>query len=81
MEEKVITINGKVIELKELKYKDVTSFGDLAKDESAKKLMLISTNLTEEEYDNLTMSEGIELMKGINELNGLTDSDFQNPIK
>ena len=79
MEEKEITINGKAFKVKELKYKDVTSFGELSKEESAKKLMLISTNLTEEEYDNLTMSDGLELMKEINELNGLVD--FQNPIK
>ena len=79
MKEREITINGKIVKLKEIKYKDATSFVDLTKEESAKKLMLISTDLTEDDYENLTMSDGTELMKEINELNGLVD--FPNPIK
>lgn len=79
MEEKEITINGKVIKIKEIKYKDAAKFGDMEKNEAAKQLMLLSTTLTEEEYENLTMREGIILQKEITELNGLTD--FQNPTK
>ena len=79
MEEKEITINGKVFKIKEIKYKDVTKFADMEKDEAAKQLLLLSTNLTEEEYENLTMREGVLLQKEITELNGLTD--FQEPVK
>ena len=79
MEEKEITINGKVIKLKEIKYKDATAFGELSKEESAKKLMLLSTDLTDEEYENLSMKNGMDIQKEINELNGLVD--FQEPIK
>ena len=79
MEEKEIIINGKVFVVKEIKYKDAAKFGDMEKDEAAKQLMLLSTNLTSEEYENLTRREGIILQKEITELNGLTD--FQNPTK
>ena len=79
MEEKEITINGKVFKIKEIKYKDAASFGELSKEDSAKKLILLSTNLTEEEYEILSMKDGMEIQKEINELNGLTD--FQNPTK
>ncbi len=79
MKEIEITVNGKVFKMKELKYKDVTSFGELSKEESAKQLMLLSTNLTDEEYENLTMSDGVKLMNEINELNGIVD--FQNPAE
>ncbi len=41
MEEKEITINGKVFVVKEIKYKDAAKFGDMEKKEGAKKLMLL----------------------------------------
>ena len=60
MKEIEITVNGKVFKMKELKYKDVTSFGELSKEESDKQLMLLYTKLTDEEYANLTMSDSVK---------------------
>jgi len=38
---------------------------------------MLSCDMTDEEYDNLSMKEGIALQKVINKLNGL--DDFQVP--
>jgi len=71
--EKEITINEKTYCIKEIKYKELTSMGDLSKEESAKKLMMLSAGITEEEYDNLSLQVGIKIQKVVNEINGLTD--------
>lgn len=77
--EKKIEISGKEYTLKELKYNIIASLGDLSKEESAKKLMIMSTDMTDEEYNDLTLMEGITLQNEINKLNGLTE-DFQKPL-
>ena len=77
--EKKITIGTREFILKELKYKVIASLADISKEESAKKLMILSTDMSDEEYDNLSLKEGITLQKEINELNGLGE-DFQKPL-
>ena len=77
MKTKEIEVNDKKFTVTEIKYKDLTSFADLEKGDAAKKIMLVSTGMTEDEYDNLSVKEGIMVQKEINELNGL--EDFQNP--
>jgi len=77
MNTKEIEVNGKKFTISEIKYRELTSFADLEKGEAAKKIMLVSTGMTEEDYDNLSIKEGIFVQKEINELNGL--DDFQNP--
>ena len=77
MKTKEIEIEDKKFIINEIKYKELTSFADLEKGEAAKKIILISTGMTEEEYDNLSVKEGVALQKEINELNGL--EDFQTP--
>jgi len=77
MKTKEIEVNDRKFTISEIKYKELTSFADLEKGEAAKKIMLVSTGMTEEEYDNLSVKEGIVIQKEINELNGL--EDFQNP--
>ena len=77
MKTKEIEIEDKKFIINEIKYKELTSFADLEKGEAAKKIILISTGMTKEEYDNLSVKEGIIIQKEINELNGL--EDFQNP--
>ena len=79
MKEKKVQVGDKEFTVKELLYKDVTSLTDLDKSEAAKKMLIASTGLTEEEYDNLTMSDGIKLQKVVNDINGL--SDFQEPLQ
>lgn len=76
MEEK-IKVGEKEYTIKELKYKDVASMKDLSQGDAAKKLLMLSCDMTDEEYDNLSMKEGIALQKVINKLNGL--DDFQVP--
>ena len=75
--EKQVTVNEKTYTVKEIKYKDLASLGDAPKEEVAKKMMILSAGLSDEEYDDLPMKAGISLQKAINELNGL--EDFQNP--
>ena len=77
MNTKEIEVNGKKFTISEIKYRELTSFANLEKGEAAKKIMLVSTGMTEEDYDNLSIKEGIFVQKEINELNGL--DDFQNP--
>ena len=79
MEEKEIVVNGKTYKIKELKYKDVAALGQITQEESAKKMMVLSTNMTEEEYTELGMKDGLELQKAINELNGFGE-DFPKPL-
>lgn len=75
-----IKINGKDYTIKELKYKDLASLADIPKADSAKQLIILSTEMTDEEYDNMSIRDGINLQQTINELNGL-DEDFQKPLK
>jgi translation initiation factor 6 (eIF-6) len=51
----------------------------LSKREFIKKMILLSTNLTEEEVDAISMKEGTEIQNLINEINGF--GNFQNPDK
>lgn len=72
--QKEITINGKTIVVKEVKYKDmVANSGGVDKDNSVKFLLKASTGITDEEYDNLSMKEGIQLQKLVNDVNGLSE--------
>jgi hypothetical protein len=75
---KKIAVGSKEFEIKELKYKDLLLFSGLPDGESSKKMMLLCTGISEEEYNDLSMSEGIAIQKVINEVNGL--SDFQKTL-
>lgn len=77
MKEKTLKIEDKEYTVKELKYKDIAEVSDLKKSEVAKSLLMSSTGITNEEYDELSMKDGITLMSAVNELNGLTGEDFQ----
>ena len=78
MEQKEVEVNGKKFIIKELKYKDLAGLGEISQEESVKKSMMLSTNMTEEQYDELSVKEGVELQQAINEMNGL--QDFQKPL-
>ena len=41
--------------------------------------MKLSTGITDEEYEDLSMKDGLNLQKAVNEINGL--EDFQKPLK
>ncbi len=78
MEEK-IKIGDKEFTVKELLYVDVIDLEGVEKKELAKKMIMISTGISEEELNQLSLKEGIELQKKINEVSGLDLKDFQNP--
>jgi len=75
-----IQANGKTFVAKEIKYKDIAKLGDVPKEDAAKKMMQLSTGMTDEEYDELSMKDGIAVQKVINELNGISTEDFQTPL-
>jgi len=77
--DKEVKVGEKTYLIKELKYKDVAKLGDISKEEAAKTLMKLSTGIIDEEYDKLSMKEGIVIQKVINELNGF--DGFQTPLK
>ena len=56
-------------EIRELKYKDMADMIDVSK----------ASDMTEEEYGELSLKDGIAVQKAINELNSL--EDFQEPLK
>lgn len=77
--EKSISINGKEYSAKELTYLQGLELIDLSKKDQAKKMLLLSTNITEEELSKLSFKEGLLLQGLVNEVNDLTN--FQNPTK
>jgi len=80
--EKEIVIGDKKFIVKEIKYKDLISKTmNTSKEDAAKQLILMSVGITEEEYDNLSMKEGITLQRAVNDINGLNE-DFlsQTPL-
>ena len=79
MQEENVELENKTYTVKEIKYKDVTKLSDISKEEASKKLMQLSTGMTDEEYDNLSMRDGVKLQKVINKFNGL-EEDFQTPL-
>ena len=79
MVEKIIKIsNGKEYTIKEVKYKDMVASAGGSKEESAKFLLKTSSGMTDEEYDEVSMKDGILLQKAINEINGLDESFLQD---
>ncbi len=75
--EKVTISTGKEFEVSELKYKDITGLADADKEKSAKILMQKATQMTDEEYDDLSMGDGVKIMGVVNRINGFTGADFQ----
>jgi len=78
MDETKVTIsNGKEYVIKEVKYKDLVAKAGGNKEESAKFLLQASSGLTDIEYDELGMKDGLMLQKAINQVNGLDESFLQ----
>jgi hypothetical protein len=77
MVEKEFEIEGKKFIVRPVKYKDIVGT-NLKEEDLIRKIMIMSTSMSEAEYDDLTLKQGIELQKVVNELNGLID--FQKPL-
>lgn len=71
-----IKIGDKNYKLREIKYTEVLELQSLNdKKALSRGLICLSTGLTEQQFNELTLKEGLELQKKVNELNGL--GDFQ----
>lgn len=79
MQTEEVKIGEKTYVVNEIKYKDVIKLTDIPKEEASKTLIQLSIDMSDEEYDNLSMRDGIKLQKVINKLNGL-EEDFQTPL-
>ncbi len=82
MEEKKVTLsNGKQYTIKEIKYKEMIANASEDKEASAKFLLQTSSGLTDEEFEDLGMKDGVLLQKAVNEVNGLDESFLQEAPK
>lgn len=74
MEEKIQISTGKEFIVKELLYKQVVDMQNSEnKTENVKTLLKLSTGITDEEWDNLTMKDGVAIQKVVNRVNGLEE--------
>lgn len=73
--EKEVKIKEKTYIIKEVKFKDVYSKGENVTD-LPRRLVLLSSGISEEEFDNLNVGDGIRLLTVVNEVNGLNDTGF-----
>ena len=76
-ETKVKISNGKEFVIKEVKYKELVARAGGSKEDSAKFLLQASTGITDLEYDELGMRDGLTLQKAVNKVNGLDESFLQ----
>lgn len=79
--QKEIDVSGKKVIVGELKYRDITQMADLSKEAGIKLLIMKSTNMTSEEYDNLSLKDGMIIQQAVNELNGLDSFSQIQPTK
>lgn len=68
-----VEVNGKKFPIKTILYKDIIKIGKVEPEIMAKKLLQLATDISDEEYDNLSMQDGIKLQKAINQINTLED--------
>ena len=77
--EKIIKIGDKEYTIKEVSYIDMVDLNPEKRGDTVKKLFKLSLGLSDEDIQKISMKEGLELQKSINEINGL--SDFTIPEK
>jgi hypothetical protein len=75
--QKEISVSGKTYIVRELLAKEVDAINFEDKAQSNKQQVMISTGITEEEYNSLTWNARTQIFKAINEVNGL--GNFQIP--
>lgn len=83
--EKEIEVDGRKIVIKEITYLDSIEIGELREKEGLKsaitKQLLLSTGLSNEEVEKLSLKEGATIQKAINEINSIDVLDFQKPVE
>ena len=78
---KELNLNNRTIQVREIKYVEILDLQNsgISQKEIMKRLLQLSAGLTEEELNNLSMSEGLKIQKAVNEVNGF--DDFQDSVK
>ena len=80
--EKEISVRGRTFKVREMLAVEMDSidFGDTKETKSAalKKQVMISTGISESDYNSLTVFERLSILNAVNEVNGLGEiQDFQ----
>jgi len=81
MVEKKYKLGDKEIVVKEIPYVKAVALDPEDRSGSAKQYLLLSTDLTEEEVDKLSIKDGLAIQKIINEVNGLEDFTVPSETK
>ena len=77
-----VKLSNKTYNVREIKYKEIAKLGEISKEELMKQIMLLASDITSEEYEELSMKDGVKLQKVVNEINGLDEGqDFQKPLR
>lgn len=79
--EKKVKVGEKEYTIKEIMYIDALSMEGLDKKTVAKNMLKKSAGLSDDEVSALTLKEGVELQKHINELNNIQTANFQEPTE
>ena len=75
--QKEIDVNGKKFIVREMLATEVDDINWDDRKEAIKKQVMISTGITEDEYNKLTIKERLLIIQTMNEINGFTN--FQQP--
>ena len=67
-----IQLSFRKVQVKNIKFLDMATLDPQNKEGVAKKTLLLGSDLDEQEANNLSIKDGIELTKAINELNGFS---------
>ena len=72
--EKELKLSFRTIKIREILFVDISKISSDKdnQEEISRKTLKFGSDLTDEEIDKLTVKEGLEVMKQINELNGFT---------
>ena len=77
MKEKEVELSFKKVKIWEVKFLEMSDIDDTSKKTLTKGTLKLCTDLTEDEIENLSASDGMKLMKEVNMLNGFGTANFQ----
>lgn len=77
--ESEIEVKGRKFKVRELLAVELDDIDWADKNKAIRKQVMLSTGITDEEYDKLTVRERMRIIQEINSLNGFPD--FQNPVQ
>lgn len=73
-----IKIGEKEYSIRELRYGEILSLGELSKQDLIKRTIILATGMTEEEFNNLSLKDGLRVGKAVDTVNSLPE-DFRMP--